>query len=70
MDIKSYLDKIEIIRKNELITQMELSDQLGISWNTLKRIREKPEICALRTMRKLKAFVDIREDKYGRNGSD
>ena len=60
MDVKSYLEKAEIIRKNELMSQIDLVKELNIAFNTLVRIKQHPELCSLKTMRKLKIFVDKR----------
>ncbi len=69
MDVKSYLEKAEIIRKNELMSQIDLVNELDIAFNTWKRVNQNPEVCALKTMRKLKMFVDKREH-YGSDSSD
>jgi hypothetical protein len=60
MDVKSYLEKAEIIRKNELMSVIDLADELDIAFSTWKRVNKNPEICSLKTMRKLKMFVDKR----------
>ncbi len=65
MDLLSYLEKIETIRKKEFISDTELCDQVGIAWTTLRRIKQQPELCSLKTMRKLKVFLDERKEKYG-----
>lgn len=63
MDVKNYLERAETIRKNELMSVMDLADQLDIAFNTLKRIKTHPDACALKTMKKLKMFVEKWEDK-------
>lgn len=68
MDVKVYLDRAENIRKNELISVMDLVKELDISFNTLRRIQKHPETCSLKTMRKLKMFVDRRETYGSHNG--
>ncbi len=69
MDVKSYLEKAEIIRKNELMSQIDLVKELDIAFNTLVRIKQYPEACSLKTMRKLKKFVDGRRS-YGSDSSE
>jgi len=61
MDVKKYIDRVETIRKNELLSVMDLVKELNIAFDTLRRIKEKPETCSLKTMRKLRDFVDGRE---------
>ncbi len=68
MDVKNYLEKAENIRKKELMSLMDLVKELNISFATLSRIKEKPETCSLKTMRKLKKFVDERND-FGKHNS-
>lgn len=73
MDVKSYLQKAEVIRKNELMSVMDLVREINISFDTLRRIKARPETCSLRTMRRLKAFVDERSNKgvvYGPAAND
>lgn len=67
MDVKSYLEKIDVIRKNELMSVMDVVRELNIAFNTMVRLRKFPETCSLKTMRKLKAFVDRRTDYGSRN---
>jgi hypothetical protein len=64
MDVKSYLEKAEIIRKNELMSVIDLVNELNIAFGTWRRINDFPEVCSLKTMRKLKIFVDKR-NQYG-----
>jgi hypothetical protein len=63
MNVKDYLDRVEIIRQNELLSVTSLVLLLNISFNTYKRLQLNPEICALKTMRKLKLFVEKWEAK-------
>jgi hypothetical protein len=60
MDVKNYLEKAEMIRKNELMSIIDLANELNIAFTTWKRVNANPEICSLKTMRKLKMFVDKR----------
>lgn len=68
MDVKSYLEKAESIRKDELWSKTDLVKAIGIAINTWENINENPTSCALKTMRKLKKFVDERND-FGKYNS-
>ena len=76
MDVKLYIEKIEAIRRKELLSINEVMQEIGIAYQTWARIKATPHVCALKTMRKLKAFVDKRIDNKGTyyeptgNGSD
>lgn len=63
MNVKDYLERAEVIRNNELMSIADLVNEIGIAFNTLKRLQIEPETCALKTMRKLKLFVDKWEQK-------
>ena len=58
MDVVDYLKRAEEIRKNELWSRIDLASELGIAFNTLVRIERFPAICALKTKKKLKMFVE------------
>jgi ribosome-binding protein aMBF1 (putative translation factor) len=60
MNVRSYLQRAESIRKDELWPPAELARSIGIALNTWQRINQYPEKCALKTMRKLRKFVDTR----------
>lgn len=62
MDIKDYLQRTENIRKNRLMSRIDLSYETKISPQTFFNIMKKPESCSLMTMQKLKAFVVKWED--------
>lgn len=58
MDVVEYLKRADEIRKHELWSRLDLVNELGISYNTLVRIERMPLVCALKTKKKLKKFVD------------
>lgn len=53
-----YLEAAESIRKSEIISVMDLTRRLNITFVTWKRIQNNPETCSLKTLRKIKKFVD------------
>lgn len=55
---QDYLEAAETIRQSELLTITDLVREIGISYITLKRIKNEPSTCSLQTLRKLKRFVD------------
>jgi hypothetical protein len=63
MTVVDYLKKLEDICKKDFMTDTELVYELGIVHQTLIRIRRNPELCSMRTMKKIKRFVDIWEAK-------
>jgi hypothetical protein len=63
MTILEYLQKLDDICKREFISVTELVRELDIAHNTFMRIKRSPEKCAMKTMRKIKAFVDKWEAK-------
>ena len=54
----NYLEAADSIRKSELISVMDLIKRLDITYVTLKRIQKDPSTCSLKTLRKIKKFVD------------
>jgi hypothetical protein len=67
MDIKDYLQRAENIRKDRLMSRLDLAYESKINPQTFINIMRKPESCSLTTMQKLKMFVDKWET---RNFSD
>lgn len=55
---EEYLEAAETIRKSELMSVMDLIRALEMNYITLKRIQKDPSRCSLKTLRKLKKFVD------------
>jgi len=54
----NYLEAADSIRKSELLSFVELVQQIGITYITFCRIRKDPTTCSLKTLRKIKKFVD------------
>jgi len=69
MTIIEYVKKLDEICKSEFIPAIELVRELDIAHNTLMRIRRDPEGCSMKTMKKIKVFVDKWEAK-NMSGSD
>ena len=63
MKIIDYLNKLDHIQETEFITVTELVRYIGISYNTLVRIRLNPDSCSMKTRRKIKKYVDSFEVK-------
>lgn len=58
MEIRHYLYRIEGIRKCELKTRIEIAQDIGIAYNTYTRLETVPESCSVKTLRKIRAFVE------------
>ncbi len=63
MTVKDYMEKAGDISKREFMSRMDLARELNIAYNTLSRLERNPESCSLKTMKKIKAFVDKYESK-------
>jgi len=63
MTREEYIKKLEDICSSEFLSAVELVRDLDISHNTLMSIRRNPESCSMKTMRKIKTFVDKWETK-------
>jgi hypothetical protein len=63
MLLLEYLKKLEEIRTTEFLSMTELVRDLNISYITLMRLRKFPETCSMKTMRKIKKYVDAYESK-------
>jgi len=63
MTAEDYFKKINEICEKELISGLELSRSLGITHSSLIRMRRFPDKCIMRTLKKLKIFVDEWEAK-------
>ncbi len=57
MDVKDYLLRMEIIRKDRLLSRSALAYESKISHQTILNLLKNPESCSLIIMQKLKAFV-------------
>ena len=66
MTILEYLDRIDYICKTEFVSVTELIHDLGISYNTLMRIRLNPDTSSMKTRKKIKKYVD---DYHAKNMS-
>ena len=58
MTRQDYINRMFAIQDLEYMSLMELSRDLKISYNTLMRLKTDPESCLLKTMKKIKKFVD------------
>lgn len=63
MSINDYVQKMNDICKREFISGRQLCRLLPLSAPTLMRIRKEPELSSMKTMRKIKKFVDEWEAK-------
>jgi hypothetical protein len=63
MTREEYVKKIDEICKREFIPAVILIRDLGITHNTLMRLRKNPQSCSMKTMSKIKIFVDYWESK-------
>lgn len=61
--VVTYLKKIDHICERELMLDKDLVEILNICQATLIRIRKFPETCSVRTVKKIKRFVDAWEVK-------
>ena len=58
MTANEYAKKFDEICSNEFISARDISRELDITHPTLMRLRRDPALCATKTMRKVKRFVD------------
>lgn len=58
-----YLKRVQHICEHELMLDKDLANMLDITQATLIRIRRSPETCSMKTIRKIKKFVDQWESK-------
>lgn len=65
MTVTDYVNKLKYICKYEFLSHGDLVRELDICHNTFLRIQQSPETCTMRTMRKIKLFVDKWEEKNG-----
>ena len=63
MSIIDYLRKLDVIREREFLSAESLVRQLDICHNTFIRIRHAHHTCSMKTMKKIKTFVDNWEAK-------
>jgi DNA-binding XRE family transcriptional regulator len=56
--IINYLNRLEEIRKSRLMTMGEMIKEIGSCHQTLIRIRRDPGTCSIKTIKKIKKFVD------------
>lgn len=62
---QEYLEIADDIRKSRLMSVMDLIRALDISYVTLRRIQADPSKCSLKTLRKLKKYVeDFNREQY------
>lgn len=65
--IIKYLHRLEEVRKSRLMTMGDIIKELGISHQTLIRIRKDPATCSIKTIKKIKKFVDEWEQNGNNN---
>jgi hypothetical protein len=58
MDVKNYLERAEVIRKDRLLTFAEMCEEIGITYQTLQGLRKTPDWARMKTLKKLKVFVE------------
>jgi len=58
MTAAEYIQKLDEICKKEFISAAELTRELDIAHNTLMRAKRNPSLSAMKTMKKIKVFVD------------
>ncbi len=63
MDLAEYMKKAEEIRKRHFMSRMDWAAEMKISYPTLVRIEKMPAACSLKTLKKIKMFVDNWESK-------
>lgn len=64
IDYKEYVEKINAIRSREMMTFMELTKAIGVSFSTLKRVMGvEPKPVCLKTLKKIKKFIEKYEGK-------
>ncbi len=63
MDIQEYVLKAKEIGKREFMSRLDLASEMKIAYSTLVRLELKPELCSIKTMKKLKMFVEDWESK-------
>lgn len=64
MTRSEYAKKLDEICNSEFISAIELVRDLDIAHNTLMKIRRNPEACSMKTMSKIKKFIDKWEAKH------
>ena len=63
MDIKDYIKRAYVIREEKLMTLVELAKELNITYVTFIKLQSSPEQASMKTLRKLKLFVETWEYK-------
>lgn len=58
MTAKEYLKKAKDIAGKEFLTITDLAKEIGISWHTFNKIDLTSHTCSMRTVRKIKKFVE------------
>jgi hypothetical protein len=58
MTANEYVKKFEEICKKDFISARDIIRELDITHPTLMRLRKDPALCAMKTMKKVKKFVD------------
>ena len=58
MSAKELLDVCERIRIDQLWSRYDLARNMNLSYTTLVRLERYPETCAMKSRRKLVAFVN------------
>lgn len=63
MDYREYMLKVEEICKREFWNRIDLARELNVAYPTLVRLLERPQVCSLKTLKKVKTFVENWESK-------
>lgn len=61
--IVKYLNRIDEIRKMRLMTMGDMVKEIGTGHQTLIRIKRDPSTCSIKTIKKIKKFVDEWDNK-------
>lgn len=63
MNPKEYIGKINNIREKKMISRVELAREMNLSYNTFTRFMDEASnsVCALKTLKKVKEFVEKHE---------
>jgi hypothetical protein len=67
-ELKEYSRKLLVVRESSPMSLWELAHDVGISFNTLKRIIDEPDGrgFSYSTLKKLQLFIDKYEETHGR----
>lgn len=63
LTIPEYMSKAREICKVELMSRTAFARELNIAYQTLVSLEQNPELCSMKTLKKLKMFVENWESK-------